>query len=178
MLGTTHRLVIAAFLFSCVGLLATTHPAFAQKAATGPAEIKIGGTLATPLVVSDADLKKMPRTTVHVVNAHNHQAEVYEGVLLETLLHQAGMPQGEQLRGKSMTLYVLADAADDYRVVFSVAELDSGILDSEVIVADTMNGAPIGPGEGPFKLVAPHDKRPARWVRMLKSITVVQAPAP
>jgi hypothetical protein len=37
-----------------------------------------------------------------------------------------------------------------------------------------MDGAPIGAGEGPFRLVAPHEKRPARWVRMLKSLTVVQ----
>jgi hypothetical protein len=39
-----------------------------------------------------------------------------------------------------------------------------------------MDGVPIGAGEGPFKLVAPHEKRPARWVRMLKSLTVVQVP--
>ena len=73
-----------------------------------------------------------------------------------------------------MATYVLAEAADGYRVVFSLAELDSGILDSEVIVADTMDGAPLGEKQGPFRLVAPHEKRPARWVRMLKSITVVR----
>jgi DMSO/TMAO reductase YedYZ molybdopterin-dependent catalytic subunit len=62
-------------------------------------------------------------------------------------------------------------------VIFSLAELDSGIQESEVIVADTMDGAPIGPKQGPFRLVAPHEKRPARWVRMLKTITVVRAEA-
>ena len=60
--------------------------------------------------------------------------------------------------------------------VFSLAELDSAFLDSEVLVADTLDGVPLGPGEGPFKLVAPHEKRPARWVRMLKSVTVIQVP--
>jgi hypothetical protein len=44
-----------------------------------------------------------------------------------------------------------------------------------VIVADTLNGAPLGPNQGPFKIVAPHDKRPARSVRMLKSLTVMKA---
>jgi DMSO/TMAO reductase YedYZ molybdopterin-dependent catalytic subunit len=96
-------------------------------------------------------------------------------VLLEELLRKTGVPQGENLRGPSMATYVLAEAADGYRVVFSLAELDSGILDSEVIVADAMDGAPLGDKQGPFRLVAPHDKRPARWVRMLKSITVVRA---
>ena len=61
------------------------------------------------------------------------------------------------------------------RVVFSLAELDSGILESDVIVADTMNGTPLAPKQGPFRLVAPREKRPARWVRMLRSITVVHA---
>jgi len=76
-----------------------------------------------------------------------------------------------------MATYVIAGAEDGYRVVFSLAELDSGMLESEVIVADTMDGASLAAEEGPFKIVAPHEKRPARWVRMLKSITVVSAAA-
>jgi len=63
---------------------------------------------------------------------------------------------------------------DAYRVVFSLSELYSVIVDSEVIVADTMDGASLAAKQGPFRLVAPHEKRPARWVRMLKSITVVR----
>ncbi len=68
------------------------------------------------------------------------------------------------------------EAEDGYGVVFSLAELDSAFLDAEVLVTDTMDGAAIGTNQGPLKLVAPHEKRPARWVRMLKSITVVHAP--
>ena len=71
-----------------------------------------------------------------------------------------------------MTSYVLVEAADDYHVIFSLAELDSSFQDSEVLVADTMDGAPLAPDQGPFKLVAPHEKRPGRWVKMVKSITV------
>jgi DMSO/TMAO reductase YedYZ molybdopterin-dependent catalytic subunit len=118
----------------------------------------------------------MPRKTLSVVNPHDKKKETYEGVLLEDLLTKAGVPQGEQLRGTSMATYVIAEATDGYRVVFSLAELDSGILESEVIVADTVDGAPLSAQQGPFRLVAPHEKRPARWVRMLKSITVMRAP--
>jgi len=131
----------------------------------------------------------MPRKTPTVVNPHDKKTEKYEGVALEEILHKrgtiactesefcklAGMSQGEALRDPAMTTYVLAEAADGYRVVFSLAELDSGIIDSEVIVADTMDGAPLGDKLGPFRLVAPHEKRPARWVRMLKSVAVVRA---
>lgn len=147
-----------------------------QPSKTGPSEFTVGGAVTMPLTISAEDLKKMPRTTVHVTNSHNHKEEVYEGVALAALLKEAGVPQGEQIRGPWMAACVLAEAADGYRVVFSLAELDSGFLDSDVLVADTMDGAPLGAGEGPFKLVAPHEKRPARWVRMLKSLTVVQLP--
>jgi hypothetical protein len=75
-----------------------------------------------------------------------------------------------------MATYVLVEAADNYRVVFSLAELNSSIQDSEIIVADTMDGAPIPGALGPFRLVAPHEKRPARWVEMIKSLTVVRLP--
>ena len=149
--------------------------ALAQTTAN-TAEVRSSGDVSSPLVLTVVDLKKMPRKTLSAVNPYNKKTEMYEGVLLEELLHRAGIPQGEQLRGPSMATYVIAGAEDGYRVVFSLAELDSGILESDVIVADTMDGAPLAAKEGPFRLVAPHEKRPARWVRMLKSITVRRAP--
>jgi DMSO/TMAO reductase YedYZ molybdopterin-dependent catalytic subunit len=148
---------------------------FAQGA-TAVAELRITGAVSTPLLLTVADLKKMPRKTLAVVNPHDKKKETYEGVLLEELLHRAGVPQGEQLRGSWMANFASAEAEDGYRVVFSLAELDSAILESEVIVADTVDGAPLSAQQGPFRLVAPREKRPARWVRMLKSITVMRAP--
>jgi len=166
--------LLAILSISLVAAHSPRQTAFAQTVPT-PTELRISGAVATPLVLTLADLKNMPRKKLTVVNPHSNKTEVYEGVMLEELLRKAGVPQGENLRGPAMASYVLAEAADGYRVVFSLAELDSGILDSEVIAADTMDGAPLGEKQGPFRLVAPHEKRPARWVRMLKSITVVRA---
>lgn len=90
------------------------------------------------------------------------------------LLKRAGVSQGHELRGAAMTTYVRAQGADGYSVTFSLAELDTSIQDSDVIVADTLNGEPIPGKLGPLRLVAPHDKRPARWVSMLRSLTVVK----
>jgi DMSO/TMAO reductase YedYZ molybdopterin-dependent catalytic subunit len=166
-------LMVAVCAWAIVPSIARMAQAVAQTAAGG-AELKISGAVTTPLVLTVADLKKMPRKTLTVVNPHDKKTEVYEGVALEELLRRAGLPQGENLRGAAMATYVLAEAADGYRVVFSLAEL-SGIVDSEVIVGDTMDGAPLGANQGPFRIVAPHEKRPARWIRMLKSLTVVRA---
>jgi DMSO/TMAO reductase YedYZ molybdopterin-dependent catalytic subunit len=160
-------------------LLIAQHSALlAQTANIGPAQVEFRGAVTTPLVLSQADFKTAPRATLHLVNPNSKKAEVYEGVPLTALLQHAGVPQCAQLQGAWMAAYVQVEAADGYRVVFSLAELDSGFLDSEVLVADTVDGMPLGSGQGPFKLVAPHDKRPARWVRMLKSVTVVRPPNP
>ena len=153
-------------------LLLCAQPARAQEKAVP--QLKIGGAVSTPLTLTLADLKSVPRKTVKVFNAHNQKTEAYEGVPLEVLLQKAGVPHGEALKGPLLAWYVLAEANDGYRVAFSLAELDSGIIDSEILVADSLDGAPLGENEGPFKLVAPHEKRPARWVRMLKSITVLK----
>ena len=138
------------------------------------ASLKIDGAVATPLTLTIEDLKKMPRKTLTVTNPHDKKTEVYEGVLVEEVLKKVGVPQGEHLRGKSLAAYVVFKAEDGYEVVFSIAELDSGILDSDVIIADTVDGGALREKTGPLRLVAPHEKRPARWVRMLKEMTVVR----
>jgi DMSO/TMAO reductase YedYZ molybdopterin-dependent catalytic subunit len=171
-----RRILLATIILSFIGLPSLAQDSTHGKATTGPTEFKVSGAVTTPLVVTAADLKNMPRKTIRVENAHAKRTEVYEGVLVEDLLRKAGVPLGEQLRGQGMATYVLVQAADDYRVVFSLAELDSGFQDSEILMADTMDGAPLAPDQGPFKLVAPHEKRPARWAKMVKSLTVVKVP--
>lgn len=137
-------------------------------------ELKVSGDVSTPFVLTTADLKKMPRAKLSVANPHSQKTEVLEVVSLEELLRRAGVAHGDDLRGPALATYVLAEGKDGYQVIFSLAELDSAFMESEVIVADTIDGAPLGPNLGPFRLVAPRDKRPARWLRMLNSITVVR----
>ena len=150
----------------------------AARSAETPALLRVVGNVTTPLALSANELKSLPRKTLKVSNPHDKQEETYEGVAVQELLRRAGVPQNDKLRGSAMATYVLAEAADGYSVLYSLAELDSDFQNSDVIVADTMNGAPLGGKQGPFKMVAPHDKRPARWIRMLKSLTVVNvAPA-
>ena len=166
------RRIFLLLLFLASNSFSLAQDAPSAKATTGPSEIKIGGTVATPYSFSLDDMKKMPRKTVRVENAHAKKTEVYEGVPLTALLQKAGVLQGEQLRGKGMTGYLLVEAADDYHVLFSLAELDTSFQDSEVLLADTIDGAPLAPDQGPLKLVVPHDKRPARWIKMVAGITI------
>ena len=154
----------------------TTAPSSATN--TSPAVLRVTGNVTTPLTLSASDLKSLPRKTLKIHNPHENRGETYEGVPVQELLRKAGVPQNAKLRGSALATYVLAEAADGYSVLYSLAELDTDFQDSDVIVADTMDGAPLGEKQGPFKIVAPHDKRPARWIRMLKSLTVVSVSPP
>ncbi len=178
-----HRTIFRA-IFSCAAVLAllfaaaspAIHGQAASAASSAPSEpfrLTVSGDVKNPLSLSLDDVRQLPRKTITVANEHAGENEVYEGTPLAGLLKQAGAVQGSQLRGKAMATYVVAEGSDGYRVIYSLAELDSDFQDSEVIVADTMNGKPLGDKLGPLRLVAPHDKRPARWVRMLRSIEVV-----
>jgi DMSO/TMAO reductase YedYZ molybdopterin-dependent catalytic subunit len=137
----------------------------------------VKGAVKQELRLTAADLKTLARTKV-TAKDHDGAAHEYEGVALQALLGKAGTPQTSEMRGKNMTLVVIAEASDGYRALFSLAELDADFAGAQVLVADTADGKPLGAQQGPLRLVVPGDKRQARWVRMLKSIEVQSAGAP
>ena len=110
-------------------------------------------------------------------NVHDKKTATYSGVLLRDLLAETGVPAGENLRGKAMATAIVVSAADGYQVTFSIGELDASIGNLEVLVADSEDGKPLAGNAGPLRLVVPADKRPARWVRMVKGIRVVANPS-
>jgi DMSO/TMAO reductase YedYZ molybdopterin-dependent catalytic subunit len=147
-------------------------PTTAAEAAT----LMVKGAVKQELRLTQAELKAMPRTKV-TAKGHDGATHEYAGVALGALLVKAGVPQGGDLRGKSMTLCIVAEARDGYRAVFSLAELDADFANEAVIVADTSDGNELGPEQGPLRLVVPGDKRQGRWVRLLKALSVVNAGA-
>lgn len=122
-----------------------------------------------------ADLSKLSRLSVKVENSHTKQTEEYSGVRVSDLLAKVGAPIGEKLHGTALATYVVARASDGYTVVFSLGELDPALNGNEIIVADTKGGKPLDAKQGPFQVIVPSDKRPARWIRMLTDLEVMTA---
>ena len=125
-----------------------------------------------PSAVSAADMAKLPRHTA-LLNEHGKQI-TYEGVLMHDILAMRGVDFGKGLHGKQLSSYVAALASDGYEVIYALAEFDPTVTDSGIIVADKRDGQPLGTGEGPLRVVVPHDTRPTRSVRSLQEIDVVQ----
>ena len=177
-LGVAGTAALAALaIFAAVGeSVAQTTAQIPAPSSPGAISLVVKGAVQSPLQFTAAEWKVMARAKV-TAKDHGGVEHSYEGVPLQALLLQAGVPQGDTLRGKSMTLVVVAEGTDGYRVAFSVAELDGNFSGAQVLVADTVDGKPLAIGEGPLRLVVPGDKVQARAVRMLKSITVVNAGA-
>jgi hypothetical protein len=116
-----------------------------------------------------AALAALPHKTITVFNEHAKANQTYSGVDLIDLLKPLGVP--EKPRGKDFRLYLVAEGSDGYRVVYSLGEITPDVHDATVLVADAMDAKSIA-DDGPLKLVATGETRPARWVRNLVAIRV------
>jgi len=148
--------------------------AVAQQAASPLLEIS--GDVPHPKTFQEQEWKQLKHVSVTATNAHDKKTATYSGVPLRDLLNEAGVPSGENLRGKAFSTVIVVSAMDGYQVTFSIAELDESVGNVQVLVADSENGKPLGQGAGPLRLVVPSDKRPARWVRLVKAIRIVANP--
>jgi DMSO/TMAO reductase YedYZ molybdopterin-dependent catalytic subunit len=141
--------------------------------------LAVRGEVANPFQLSSSDLARMARRSVKAKD-QGHES-VFDGVLVADVLKKAGVRQGTELRGEFLAFYLLVEAADGYRVVFSLPELDDAFTDRLVLLADRKDGKPLNEREGPFRIIVPDEKRPARWVRQVVALTVFRnrnVPAP
>lgn len=145
------------------------HPMAKPSVPAGPLKISFGDKSAE---WTAASLAALPHKSVTVCKEHAKAFQSYSGVPLMELLTRLGVP--DKQHGKDLRLYLVADGSDGYMAVYSVAEVNPDLHDGMVILADAMDGKPIG-DDGPLKLVASGEKRPARWVRNLVAVRVLTA---
>jgi hypothetical protein len=137
-----------------------------------PATLVVHGVGATSATLSVADLAKLPQQTVKVTD-HGTPA-TFQGVLLSDVLAKVDLPTGEKFHSTAASYYLLVEAKDSYRATFAWAELDSTFMDKAVYVVTMRDGKPLSEKEGPFRLVAPGEKRAARWVRQVTALSIRQ----
>ncbi|MEP6610251.1 MAG: molybdopterin-dependent oxidoreductase [Mucilaginibacter sp.] len=137
---------------------------------TGPT-VKVTGEVSTPLDLKLSDLQQYSQVQVKYKdkdgNYHN-----YSGIVLADILQNAGVPLGKELHGKNLAKFVVAEGSDGYQAVFALAELDKGFTDRQIILAITIDGKPLPPTEGPFRIIVQDEKKQARCVRMVMAIKV------
>ena len=163
-------------LLACTSLSLTAraqeHAHAPHQHASPPGAALVAAPLAVPL--DAATLATFTRQPV-AASAHGQVLQC-EGIPLSVLLRAAKALPEEPLRGAGLSNYVLVTARDGYRAVFSLAELEPTLGNQQVLLVDRCAGQPLPEKEGPLRLIAPDESRPARWVRQVQSITVVATP--
>ncbi len=129
-------------------------------------ELEVGGSVASPLVLSYADLAKKEQVDLNEILMEKSTGEdvvgSWSGVPVSALFEEAGAP--------AEYASVTATAGDGYAIEISRDEMQ------DAIVALQENGewiATADPDHGPIRLVCPHTPG-NRWVFQLKSIQVNQ----
>jgi hypothetical protein len=141
--------------------------ATAQIAPTGV--LVSGPGLEQPTRVSPAQLAQLPRLQAKRPD-HDGKTRTYSGVSLFAALAAAGTQTGDKLPGKGMAHYLTVSAADGYRAVFALAELDPAFAARTVLLADRCDGQPLGAKDGPYQVIVPEEKKMGRCVRQVQGL--------
>ena len=144
----------------------------ALSGAVNAQEITVQNESGTTMKMTAGEIAALPHQELSV---DDHGKTVrFEGVPLSLVLGKAGVTFGETLRGKRLASCLLVEAADGYRVVIALPELDPGFTDRVILLADKADGHPLDSKEGPFRIIVPGEKRMARWVRQVTALKIVR----
>jgi DMSO/TMAO reductase YedYZ molybdopterin-dependent catalytic subunit len=137
--------------------------------------LEVRGDVTSPRHMDAAELGKLPRIETRTPDSHNPGKDiVYSGTPLIEVLKAGGLQldSGEPGFRETVAITVLVTGSDGYRAVFALAELSPDFTDHVILLADTKDGQPLPAHEGPFRIVVPGEKRPARWVRQVTAVEV------
>jgi hypothetical protein len=126
---------------------------------------------------SAEDLQALPHSVVTATDPHLKLEHRYSGVPVRDLLAKVDAPLGDKLRGPALQFAVIFHSKDGYATLYALAEFDEAFCDRTVLLADSEDGKPLPENAGPLRVVAPGDKRAARWARMVTSIELVRLPS-
>ena len=168
-LGASTRRLVLPFLF------AVWFGATAPLVAAEGAWLTVLREGKSPVELDEVSLKSIPTVTVQVLDESGARAE-YTGVMLGEILSLAGVERGKALRGARLAEYVVVEAADGYRALFSLVELDPAFRSKPVILSYLRDGLPLPENEGRLRLVVSDEDRRGRWVRQVVNIRTGHLP--
>jgi len=157
-------------------LLLAAAPIALRAQAPGPA-VKVVLADGTERDFTRAELGRLPPETA-TARLREGQPFTASGVSATTLLRLTGLDLAANLGGAQVASHALiARAADGYRAVFALPELNPHFGHPPLLVNwEDAGGGALPPRVGPFQLIATGESRPGRWVRQLVSLEVKSMP--
>ena len=119
--------------------LATAVFAFATAPVLCAQSLQVTRADGTVTTLTAAQIAALPHVSVNVKD-HETPAQ-FDGVPLSAVLKLAGVEMGTQMKGPQLTQAMLVEAADGYKVVFALAEVDPNFATREILLADKRDGS-------------------------------------
>ena len=152
-------------------IIALTIVPFVVKAQTDEVIIKVSGEVTTPLTITPANFNTYKQVDLKHKDKEGKE-HTYTGVVLADILQKAGVTMGDNLKGKNLTKFLIAKAADGYQVIFALAELDKAFTDKTVILANNVDSKPLSATEGPYRIIVQDEKKPTRLIRQVIALRI------
>jgi DMSO/TMAO reductase YedYZ molybdopterin-dependent catalytic subunit len=164
-----------------LSILLALFPALAGAADSPLAPtLRVEGVLPQTGTLGLAELEKLGSTTVSWTS-HGQRNQV-TGVRMDKVLLHFGFtpgPMGKDVpvkdKVKGYREVLLATARDGFQAVFSCAEVMEGMGTTAAFIVWQVDGKPLGPEVGPLRLVVISDGEPARSIRQLDRLRVLDA---
>jgi hypothetical protein len=121
-------------------------------------------------VLARADLEALPHS--RVTTGAPDSPVTYDVVTLKTLLEKARITF-HKLSGKMLASCLLVEAADGYRVVIALPEIDPAFTNTQILLAFLRRWELLDEKQGPYRIVIPDEKRMTRSVRQVTTLKIV-----
>ncbi|WP_345953682.1 hypothetical protein [Mucilaginibacter sp. PAMB04168] len=134
--------------------------------------ITISGDSIATFTINKTMFREMKQAVV-MAKAHDDKVHRYTGVTVANLLAKAGILLGDTAKRKSIISYIVVTAADNYKAIYSLPEIDPLFANRTILLADKEDKKLLASENGPYQMIVPAEKEHARWVRQVVSIEVV-----
>jgi hypothetical protein len=111
--------------------------------------------------LTDTDLRAMHQESVTAPWGGGH---TYEGAVLSDVLAEVGAPSEARLHGPPLDQILVVTGRDGFIAVLAIGETAKSLKGQPVILADRVDGKPLGDKEGAFRLVIGGELKPPRSV--------------
>ena len=154
-------------------------------AAAGPTLAQSSEAALLKVVLADGRAREFTRAELERLPVESAQARLRDGapfsiggVSVTALLRASGLDLAANLGGGQVVGHALvARAADGYRAVFGLAEVDPHFGHPPLMVNwVNADGTALPARVGPLQLITTGESRPGRWVRQLISLEVKALP--
>lgn len=159
--------------FTLAVCLAVGSPALADPPKRSES-IEIKGAIDHPRTIALADLQHEALTTetVFMHTGHGALSGTFGGVLLWTLLQEAGVTMDPAKKNDLIHHTVTVTGTDGYSAILSLAEIAPEFGGDQAIIAYQESGKPLDSGDGFARLIVPGDKAAGRAVGAIATIEV------